>query len=137
MSPVRFLLIEDDPDHAALICNAITQAGRGCQIERVASGEAALEILRRAGPRRHDVLLLDVNLPGMDGLHVLEALKRDPALTSLPVVMLTTSATPPDLEAAYRHHANSYVVKPASFVEMKQVMALIAAYWADVNAPPE
>jgi CheY-like chemotaxis protein len=136
MSLTRFLLIDDDPDHAALICNAILQSGHNCMIEHAASGEAALEILNRVGRREHDVLLLDVNLPGMDGLHVLETLKSDPVFTSLPVVMLTTSTTTTDLEAAYRHHANSYVVKPTDFEEMKQVMALIAGYWTRVSAPP-
>ncbi len=135
MSPIRFLLIEDDPDHAALICNAIAQSGVGCEIEHAQSGEAALDLLSRPDGRKPDVMLLDINLPGMDGLRVLEMVKTDPSLESLPVVMLTTSSTKSDLEAAYRNHANSYVVKPDDYAEMKRVMAVIASYWSSVNAP--
>lgn len=134
MSPTRFLLIEDDPDHAALICAAIHHAEVGCEIEHASSGEAALDMLARSGTRKPDVLLLDVNLPGMDGLRVLETIKADPRFNGLPVVMLTTSSAEADLQTAYRHHANSYVVKPTDFTEMKRVMGVIASYWTGVNA---
>jgi CheY-like chemotaxis protein len=135
MSGTRFLLIEDDPDHAALICAAIIQAGLGCEIEHAASGEAALDILFHRTKRKPDVLLLDINLPGMDGLRVLERIKADHRLDALPVVMLTTSSAEEDIKAAHRSHANSYVVKPTDYCELKRVMQAIAAYWTGVNTP--
>lgn len=134
MNPTRFLLIEDDPDHAALICAAIGQARAWCEIQHAASGEAALEILSQQKGAKPDVLLLDVNLPGIGGLQVLEKIKADPRFETLPVVMLTTSNTEADLQTAYRHHANSYVIKPTDYTEMKRVMNEIAVYWTGVNA---
>ncbi|MFT4794068.1 MAG: CheY-like chemotaxis protein [Paracoccaceae bacterium] len=133
MSPARFLLIEDDADHAALICSAISQSGLDCEVVHASSGEAGLNILRQENALKPNVLLLDINLSGMGGLQVLEVIKADPTLNDLPVVMLTTSIAAADLDSAYRNHVNSYVVKPTDYAEMKRVMLAIARYWSTVN----
>jgi len=133
MSPARFLLIEDDADHAALICSAISQSGLDCEVVHASSGEAGLNILRQENALKPNVLLLDINLSGMGGLQVLEVIKADPTLNDLPVVMLTTSIAAADLDSAYRNHVNSFVVKPTDYAEMKRVMLAIARYWSTVN----
>jgi CheY-like chemotaxis protein len=132
----RFLLVEDDPDHAALIQAAFKSTRPRCELSRVASAEGALEQLSRGRHRRDQlphVLLVDVNLPGMSGLEMLERVKQSPAFQTLPVVMLTTSASQQDLEKAYSNRANSYVLKPTDFNELREVMQSIVSYWADVN----
>jgi CheY-like chemotaxis protein len=132
----RFLLVEDDPDHAVLIQAAFKSTRPRCELSRVASAEGALEQLSRALDGREQlphVLLVDVNLPGMSGLEMLERVKQSPAFQTLPVVMLTTSASQQDLEKAYSNRANSYVLKPTDFNELREVMQSIVSYWADVN----
>ena len=79
------------------------------------SGRDALNVLRDPHTRRPDVLLLDINMPGLSGFDVLEALKEDPTLMDIPVVMLSTSSTRHDIQRAYTLHATSYVVKHAEF----------------------
>jgi CheY-like chemotaxis protein len=86
---------------------------------------------------RPSLVLLDLRLPGIDGLEVLRTIKEAPELRSLPVVMLTTSAAEPDIAAAYRGHANSYLVKPAEFSHINEMTQALSSYWLEWNRNPE
>lgn len=129
---MHFLLVEDNPAHAKLIMMQFL-GRRDVTIDRVADGDEALQYVRgEAGftqKPRPDLVLLDLNLPRMDGHEVLQELKGDPDLRSIPVVVLTTSQNDRDLARAYHHHANSYLVKPYEFEQFRRMMSDLCAYW--------
>ncbi len=133
--PLRILVVEDDDDHAELITHVLQEHHAGHQVERVADGASALSYLdaHRAGVARPDLVLLDLKLPRVGGLDVLDHIKRDPDLRVVPVVVLTTSATDRDRERAYASHVNSYVVKPASFTALEALLRDIGGYWGQWN----
>jgi len=109
----------------------------------VSDGQAALDYLLRQGafqdpassPRPH-VILLDLRLPRVDGLQVLQILKETESLRQIPVVILTTSATEQDIARAYHFHANSYLVKPIGFEEFEKMMRDLGFYWLAWNTHP-
>src|SRR5690606_24500907 len=98
-----------------------------------------LDYVRRQGRfadvRRPDVILLDLKLPKVNGHEVLAAIKDDPDLCSIPVVVLTTSSAETDRLKAYRHHANSYLVKPINFSRFRQMVSDLSLYWGVWNQP--
>ena len=136
---LHFLLVEDDDDHAEIVLRTFRQNHIGNTIERVPDGVEALKYVRRqdgyAGKSRPDVILLDLNLPRMSGHEVLDAIKADDDLKSIPVVVLTTSDADADRAKAYAHHANSYVVKPVDFVRLRQMVNDLSLYWGLWNQP--
>ncbi|USN99530.1 MAG: response regulator [Phycisphaeraceae bacterium] len=135
--PVRFLLVEDDEDHADLIQRAMRENRVANELAHVADGESAIAYLQREGEyasaTRPDVILLDLKLPRLDGHEVLKKIKANPDLTSIPVVMLTTSAAEVDKAQAYSLHVNSYVVKPIDFDCFNDIVQNLNFYWAVVN----
>lgn len=137
---VHFLLVEDDDAHAELAMMELGRVGQGVTVDRVADGAAALEYLRRTGTytqaRRPDVVLLDLKLPRLDGHEVLQAIKGDALLQTIPVVVLTTSDAETDRVRAYFRHANSYVVKPLDFESFQRVVREVEEYWGRYNQPP-
>jgi CheY-like chemotaxis protein len=137
---VRFLLVEDEDVHAELVMRSLQKARVSNEVYRVADGAEALAFLRRqgqyTGEPRPDVILLDLKLPKVDGHEVLEAIKRDESLRVIPVVVMTTSAAETDRAEAYRHHANSYVVKPVDFDKFRQLVTDLSLYWGVWNVPP-
>lgn len=134
------LLVEDSAADARLVREALSENDMDVDLRVARDGAEALELLFGAagGPTRlvPDLILLDLNLPGVDGLHVLERLKADPRLRQIPVVVLTTSAAARDVGAAYDLHANSYVVKPVNFLEFVQAMRSIEAFWLGLAQGP-
>jgi CheY-like chemotaxis protein len=137
---VQFLLVEDDEDHAELVRGVLAEHRIANVFNHVWDGEQAMRYLRRegefSGSTRPDIILLDVKLPRMDGLEVLAAIKADEKLMAIPVVMLTTSNAEMDRLEAYRHHVNSYVVKPVDFTRFSELVRTLGLYWAVWNAPP-
>lgn len=137
---VHFLLVEDDDNHAHLIVRSLEGARVRNLVERVADGEQALKYLRREAPfndkKRPDVVLLDLKLPRLDGHEVLKAIKEDPDIAAIPVVIMTTSEAETDLAKAYEHHANSYLVKPIDFDKFRRLVDELSLYWGVWNAPP-
>lgn len=135
------LLVEDSADDAELMLAALAEY---CDAERVViarDGEEALDYLYRRG-RHADrlagnpvLILLDIKMPKMDGLEVLRVIKADPALRTIPVVMLTSSREERDLTSSYRLGTNGYVVKPLLFGELHAVLKKTAAFWLSVNEP--
>jgi len=128
------LLVEDNQADALLIQEALRQASVHLDVERVPDGEAALRRLRN-GPRP-GLVLLDLNLPRMDGRTVLAELKADPDLHTIPVIVLTTSSAPADIAFAYENHANSYVRKPLGLDALVEAAQAIRDFWLRTATPP-
>ena len=136
---VRFLLVEDDVDHAYVVRRTIERERIRNEITHATDGSIAMQMLRREAPyeeqSRPDIILLDLKMPVMDGHEVLEAIKKDPDLQTIPVVIMTTSNAESDRERAYKLQANSYVVKPLDFDRFRQLVKDLALYWSVWNEP--
>jgi CheY-like chemotaxis protein len=137
---LRVLLVEDDPDHAELVRRGLEDYGSRLELTHVEDGEAALDFLRRRGPRdapgRPHLILLDLRLPRIDGLEVLREIKGSPDLSDIPCVVLTTSRAEGDMVKAYRLHANSYLVKPGDYGQFVELIAGVERYWLEQNRQP-
>jgi len=131
--PLRILVVEDDDDHAELILHVLGEHHQGHRVERVSDGAAAIAYLDQNRGTRPELVLLDLNLPRVGGIDVLEFVKRDTQLRTIPVVVLTTSATDSDRERALAAHANSYVVKPSGFRAFEALLRDIGGYWGQWN----
>ena len=139
--PVEILLVEDSPSDVELTREALAEAKLRNHLHVASDGVAALAFLRRQGAHaaapRPDLVLLDLNLPRVDGREVLAALKADPALADIPVVILTTSAAEEDILRSYQLHANCYVTKPVDLDQFVKVVRAIEGFWLEiVKLPP-
>ncbi len=139
--PIEILLVEDNPGDVRLTREAMRDAKVLNRLNVVPDGVAALEYLRKedryAGAVRPDVILLDLNLPKMDGRELLAVIKQDDNLKRIPVVVLTTSAAEEDVLRAYNLHANCYVTKPVDLDQFIEVVKSIDSFWFSiVNLPP-
>jgi CheY-like chemotaxis protein len=139
---VELLLVEDNAGDVELTREALGEAKVRNRLHVVPDGVEALAFLRRQGPYhaapRPDLVLLDLNLPRMDGREVLAEIKDDPALRTIPTVVLTTSQAERDVLAAYRLHANAYIVKPVDLDQFLGVVRAVEGFWlAVVKLPPE
>jgi CheY-like chemotaxis protein len=130
------LLVEDDAADAMLIEEALLERGMARTINLVGDGVAALEYLRDAERSRPDLIVLDLNMPRMNGRELLAVLKDDADLLTIPVVVLTTSASPDDVTSAYDRHANAYVTKPVNLDDFLQAVRSIDAFFLDTAAIP-
>ena len=142
--PSNILLVEDEEAHAELTRRAIRKAGNANRIDVVTDGERALDYLHNRGEYADrseypipGLILLDIKLPGMDGIEVLKKIKEDPVLKSIPVIMLTTSEREEDVAMSYRNYANSYLTKPVGFKEFEERVRQINLYWMLLNRPPK
>jgi CheY-like chemotaxis protein len=138
------LLAEDNPKDLELTLEALAEHNLANQVVAVKDGVEAMEFLRREGkyklrkPGHPAVLLLDIKMPRMDGIEVLRAIRSDPTLKILPIVMLTSSREEQDLIKSYELGINAYVVKPVNFKDFVEAVKLIGMFWAVVNElPPE
>jgi two-component system response regulator len=139
--PAQILLVEDSPTDVELTTEALAEGRVANQLHIVRNGEDALRFLRQedefADAPTPDIVLLDWNLPRMDGGEVLSAIRSDPALTHIPVVVLTTSSSDEDVLRSYRLHANSYVRKPLDLDQFIAAVRAIEGYWLSiVKLPP-
>jgi len=137
------LLVEDNDDDAELTVMAFREAKIANPVLRLEDGVEALDYLfargKHAGRDASDkpaVVLLDLNLPRLGGLDVLEALRADEQNKHLPVVVLTSSTEDKDRLAAYRHHANSYVQKPVDYDQFVTAARQLGLYWTVLNVRP-
>lgn len=137
---VELLLVEDNEDDIVLIQEAFADAKLMNVIYKVRDGEEALAYLQRKGPyqrvRRPGLILLDINMPKKNGFEVLQAIKADPLLQSLPVIMLTTSDREDDIVRSYVNGACSYIRKPMSLDQFVQVVKEFELYWTLVSRIP-
>lgn len=138
-TPFHILLAEDLPADAGLVRAALREGRFYCSLDVVEDGEQALAYLRgeRPGGRRPDLVLLDLNLPRMNGREVLAAMKADPDLRLIPVVVLTTSDVERDIEASYSLGAVGFVTKPLDVMEFFQAIHAIEDYWFTVVRRPQ
>lgn len=135
------LLVEDNPGDVDLTREALEEANPRVRLAVARDGEEALAVLRRegahAGVPRPDLILLDLNLPRLDGHGVLAAVKADPALRTIPVVVLTSSAAEQDVARAYGLSANCYVTKPLVLEQFLDVVRGIDRFWFGVAKLPQ
>lgn len=131
--PVEILLVEDNPADAELARIGLRAGKILNDVHVVEDGEQAMDFLRRVNGYEDaptpDLILLDLNLPGMDGRDVLRAVKTDPDLKSIPVIVLTTSNAAPDIADAYGNYANSFMSKPVDFEQFHSLMTGLTNYW--------
>lgn len=133
--PFDVLLVEDDVADAMLIEEALTARGAR-NLVQVTDGLAALEHLRTPGTPRPDLIVLDLNMPRMNGRELLKILKTDDELQTIPVVVLTTSNAPDDVNGAYNSHANAYVTKPVNLGEFEQAVQSIDTFYLETASRP-
>lgn len=126
---LRVYLIDDDPDHILLIGRAIRETGPTTEVRTCQDGETALAELRAlAAPP--DLILLDINMGGLDGFAVLAAVKGDARLKAIPVVMLTSSGLSADVARAYELGASGYISKPSYLQDLRAVLGNTLLYWS-------
>ncbi len=130
-SSPRILFAEDNEDHAYLIRRCLEPIG--VQLTHAWDGEGVLNTLAAWQDGVPDLILLDINLPRLGGLEVLEKLRANQSWAGTPVVIFSTSRLQADRERAYRAGANSYVAKPASFSEFRDVLVRLGTYWTQLN----
>lgn len=137
---IKILLIEDSDGDILLITQALKKAQVTNGVTVIKDGDKALQYLRKEGNYQDvetpDMVLLDINLPKVDGMEVLAEIKNDPLLMSIPVVMLTTSESEKDIINSYNNHANCYIVKPVNFQKFIDVVQLIKEFWISVVKLP-
>ncbi|GGB77773.1 MULTISPECIES: response regulator [Deinococcus] len=131
--PVEILLVEDNPADVMLTQEAFEEAHFPHHLSHARDGVDALNFLRRsedhAGAPRPDVILMDLNMPRMTGLELLDILKEDAELRSIPVIVLTTSRAESDIWRSYNLHANAYIPKPVSIAEFVEVIQSLENFW--------
>src|ERR1700747_1037605 len=138
----RILLVEDDPKDVELTLTALEEYHLANEVVVARGGEEALDCLYCRGnfaTRSNDnpaVLLLDLKLPKIDGLEVLQQIKSDEKLKMIPVVVLTSSHEEKDMVASYKLGVNAYVVKPVDFHEFVNAIKELGIFWAVINEPP-
>jgi len=141
--PFLILLVEDDPAHAEIVRRNLEDFRVANRLVHVRDGQEALDYLLHQGPYRDPetcprpgMVLLDLRLPKVDGLEVLKLAKADPGLSSIPIVILTTSAAESDMVRAYECQANSYLVKPVDLAHFTELMEAFGYYWLAWNKFP-
>ena len=131
--PIRVLLVEDSPGDVRLTQEAFRSADMSIQLSVASDGVDAMAMLNREGEyadaSRPDLVLLDLNLPRMDGREVLARIKADPNLKSIPTVILTTSEADVDIAKSYQLHANSYLSKPVQLSDFEALVRSINDFW--------
>jgi CheY-like chemotaxis protein len=140
---LAMLYAEDDPDDRLLAEMAHRDSRAASPLVFVSNGDEALEYLRRAGTHAGStgwlepgVVLLDLNMPGTDGLETLRAVRADQALQRTPIVILTTSTAQADIAACYEAGANSYIIKPSAFGDLVRLFTRVCDYWFDLSSLP-
>jgi CheY-like chemotaxis protein len=138
----RILLVEDSPRDAELVLEALADNRLANEVVHVRDGADALDYLLRRGefaarPEGEPaVVLLDLKMPRVDGLEVLRAMKADPRLKLIPVVVMTSSREEGDVLGSYQLGVNAYVVKPVGFPAFVEAVKQVGAFWAVINEPP-
>ncbi|MGB2570005.1 response regulator [Micromonospora citrea] len=141
VNPVRILVVDDDPGDVLMIEEALADSEIEKVIDVVNDGQEAMEFLRQEGrhteARRPDVILLDLNMPRMDGRQVLGEVKRDEDLRTIPIVVLTTSNADNDIVGSYTLQANAYVTKPIDLDDFNDVVRRIDEFFGRVVVLPK
>ena len=143
MDDVEILLVEDNPADVELTLRALKKNSIASRVQVAEDGEVVLNFLfghgefsSRNTDNKPKVVLLDLNLPKVDGLEVLRTIKSNPKTQAIPVVVLTTSKQETDIIESYRLGANSYIVKPVDFEKFVDSVRELGMYWLSINQPP-
>ena len=141
---VEILIVEDTPQDLDLALRALRKANLANHIQVARDGEEALQFLFCEGPyagrtmgKGPKVILLDLKLPKVDGLEILQRIKSDPRTKSIPVVVLTSSKEQNDVVESYNLGVNSYMVKPVNFEQFSEAVQKLGMYWLLLNHPPQ
>ncbi|TAN47086.1 MAG: response regulator [Methylococcaceae bacterium] len=133
IKPFEILLLEDEPADAHLVRVSLKEARVHCRLHHVLDGREGLDFLRRQPPYqtelRPDLILLDLNMPRMNGLEFLAAVKADDSLSNIPVIVLTTSEVERDVIASYKSGAAGYITKPVEIEQFVAAIAQLTDYW--------
>jgi CheY-like chemotaxis protein len=130
--PIKILLVEDSPTDILMTREAFADIGLVTDLQVAEDGVDAMAYLRQRDVQKPDLILLDLNLPRKNGREVMAEIKSDPALRSIPVIVLTTSRAEDDVTTAYNLQANCYVIKPVDFVNFSHALASIMDFWFSV-----
>ena len=136
-APLSLLLVEDNPIEARAAVKGLQHLSVPYAVNVVDDGDAAIAYLTNAENQRPDLVLLDLNLPGRDGLDVLERVKTDPDLRRIPVIVLTTSSDDADVRRSYDRGANAYLNKPAELAGWKGLVERIEGFWFQAARLPQ
>ena len=141
MSEFHILLVDDHASDAALFEHALKQAETRAKLYWVASAEEGLEYLKQegrfAGGARVRLVVSDLSMPGMDGFEFLTELRKNPALKTMPVVVMSSSRSPRDVLRCYRLGANSFITKPMSLETFVATIGTLVRYWLDIVELPD
>lgn len=136
----KIVLVEDNPAHAELFKRNLARLSLDKNLVHFSEGESALDFIfgrgkyqsRDAGDKPH-FIVLDLRLPGLSGLDILEQIKKEPEFRDIPVIMLSTSKAKIDVDKAFKLHVNSYLVKKSDFKELSNMVYDICNYWINHN----
>jgi len=141
--PLNIMVAENDEDDRALVKFAFDECKLPNSVHFVEDGEQLLDYLNHRGlyqdtvnSARPDLILLDLDMPRINGHEALKEIKGDPKLRSIPVVIFTTSKSTQDINSTYNMGANSFIVKPVTYDGLIQVMNVLAEYWSEVTELP-
>ena len=138
--PVAILLVEDNPADVQITLTALRDARSPTDVHVVGDGEEAITFLKREGPHagapRPDLVFLDLSLPKMDGYQVLEAMKADPMLRRIPVVVISTSSREVDIARAYDEQISAYLIKPPDIDQYFAAIRSLKELWLHAAEPP-
>ena len=142
--PITILMADDDEDDIELTSDALKESRLANGFKSVADGVELLDYLHQRGDYAHlagnpqpGLILIDLNMPRMDGREALEQIKADPELRKIPVVVLTTSKSEEDIFRTYDLGVNSFIVKPVTFTELVRAMEALTEYWFQIVRLPE
>jgi chemotaxis family two-component system response regulator Rcp1 len=137
---IQILLVEDNPGDVRLTVEALRGARVANELHVVGDGEAAIDFLRQRGQYRDaprpDIVLLDLNLPRLEGRDVLTDIKSDPDLAKIPIIVLTSSSADEDIQQSYALHANCFVSKPVDFTEFIAAVRSLEGFWLKIVRLP-
>jgi two-component system response regulator len=139
---IEIILVEDNMDDATLVIRALKKNNLANKLVHLKDGAEALEFIFGPGGQEDlinkppRVILLDLKMPKINGMEVLEKVKSDPRTKAIPVVVLTSSAEDPDIKRCYDLGANSYIVKPVEFDNFTKAVSNLGLYWLILNHPP-
>jgi CheY-like chemotaxis protein len=137
----RVLLVEDDEGDVLFTKKAFEKLATPVQLSVLARGDDVLPYLHKKAPYEQaqtpDIILMDINIPKKNGIELLEMIKQDSVLHSIPVIMLTSSAAMTDIQRSYAAYANAYVVKPVDYASFGTVMQAIEDFWFKANVASE
>jgi two-component system, response regulator len=139
--PIQILLVEDNSDDVAITLRALATSKVANDLHVARDGQEALDFIFQTGefddaPPRADLVLLDINLPKVTGIEVLQHIRSNPATALIPVIMLTASSNEEDVVKSYRLRANTYIQKPVEFDGFLHALDVIGQYWVTIATPP-